>query len=73
MAGFSMLACEVDESRIDFRLKTRYLDKKAATLDEALAMIEQAKSAGKAISVGLLANAADIFPSWLNAILRRMW
>ncbi len=62
MAGFSMLACEVDESRIDFRLKTRYLDKKAATLDEALAMIEQAKLAGKAISVGLLANAADIFP-----------
>ncbi|MBO9493192.1 urocanate hydratase [Thalassotalea sp. G20_0] len=62
MAGFSMLACEVDESRIDFRLKTRYLDKKAATLDEALAMIEQAKSEGKAISVGLLANAADIFP-----------
>ncbi len=62
MAGFSMLACEVDESRIDFRLKTRYLDKKAATLDEALAMIEQAKSEGKAISVGLLANAADVFP-----------
>ena len=62
MAGFSMVACEVDESRIDFRLKTRYLDKKARTLDEALAMIEQAKSAGKAISVGLLANAADIFP-----------
>lgn len=62
MAGFSMLACEVDESRIDFRLKTRYLDKKAKTLDEALAMIEQAKSEGKAISVGLLANAADIFP-----------
>ncbi|MFK0570156.1 urocanate hydratase [Endozoicomonas sp.] len=62
MAGFSMLACEVDESRIDFRLKTHYLDKKAATLDEALAMIEQAKSEGKAISVGLLGNAADIFP-----------
>ncbi len=62
MAGFSMLVCEVDESRIDFRLKTRYLDKKAATLDEALAMIEQAKSEGKAISVGLLANAADVFP-----------
>nr|MDT0251396.1 urocanate hydratase [Endozoicomonas sp.] len=62
MAGFSMLACEVDESRIDFRLKTHYLDKKATTLDEALAMIEQAKSEGKAISVGLLGNAADIFP-----------
>lgn len=38
MAGFHMLACEVDESRIDFRLKTRYLDQKAYSLDEALAM-----------------------------------
>ncbi len=62
MAGFSMIACEVDESRIDFRLKTRYIDKKAKTLDEALAMIGQAEQEGKAASIGLLANAADIFP-----------
>ncbi|MGI9281198.1 MAG: urocanate hydratase [Endozoicomonas sp.] len=62
MSGFSMLACEVDESRIDFRLKTRYLDEKARTLDEALALIEQAHSEGRAVSVGLLANAADVFP-----------
>ncbi|ASP37837.1 urocanate hydratase [Bacterioplanes sanyensis] len=62
MAGFSMLAVEVDESRIDFRLKTRYLDKKASSLDDALAMLEQAKADGQAISVGLLGNAADIFP-----------
>jgi urocanate hydratase len=62
MAGFSMLAVEVDESRIDFRLKTRYLDKKATNLDDALAMLEQAKADGQAISVGLLGNAADIFP-----------
>ncbi|WP_062268973.1 urocanate hydratase [Endozoicomonas arenosclerae] len=62
MSGFSMLACEVDESRIDFRLKTRYLDEKARTLDEALAIIEQAHSEGRAVSVGLLGNAADIFP-----------
>jgi urocanate hydratase len=61
MAGFSMLAVEVDESRIDFRLKTGYLDKKASSLTEALAMLEQAKSKGEAVSVGLLANAADIF------------
>ena len=61
MAGFHMIACEVDESRIDFRLKTRYLDKKAYSLDEALAMLEQAKVDGKPISVGLLANAADVF------------
>ncbi|MRI34784.1 urocanate hydratase [Endozoicomonas sp. OPT23] len=62
MAGFSMIACEVDESRIDFRLKTRYVDKKATTLDQALAMIEQAEKEGKPVSVGLLANAADVFP-----------
>lgn len=61
MAGFSMLAVEVDESRIDFRLKTGYLDKKASSLTEALAMLEQAKSKGEAVSIGLLANAADIF------------
>ena len=61
MAGFSMLAVECDESRIDFRLKTRYIDRKAATLDEALAIIDSAKNEGKAISVGLLGNAADVF------------
>jgi urocanate hydratase len=61
MAGFSMLAVEVDESRIDFRLKTGYLDKKASSLTEALAMLEQAKAKGEVVSVGLLANAADIF------------
>lgn len=62
MAGFCMLAVEVDESRIDFRLKTGYVDKKATSLDEALAMIDDAKAQGKAISVGLLGNAADVFP-----------
>lgn len=61
MAGFHMLACEVDESRIDFRLKTGYVDKKAYSLDEALAMLEQAKASGKPTSIGLLANAADVF------------
>ena len=62
MAGFSMLAVEVDESRIDFRLKTGYLDKKANNLDHALELLNQAKSAGEAVSVGLLANAADVYP-----------
>ncbi|MBY6064549.1 urocanate hydratase [Pseudidiomarina sediminum] len=61
MAGYSMLAVEVDESRIDFRLRTRYLDYKATSLDEALALLEQAKQDGRAISVGLLANAADVY------------
>jgi urocanate hydratase len=61
MAGFSMLAVECDESRIDFRLKTRYVDRKATSLDEALAIIEEAKQSGTAVSVGLLGNAADVF------------
>lgn len=61
MAGFSMLACEVDESRIDFRLRTGYVDVKATDLDDALAQLEAAKADGKAISVGLLGNAADIY------------
>ncbi|WP_269531176.1 urocanate hydratase [Chitinimonas sp. BJYL2] len=62
MAGFSMIAVECDETRIDFRLRTRYLDKKARTLDEALAMLAEAKAAGKPVSIGLLGNAADVFP-----------
>ncbi|AWL10660.1 Urocanate hydratase [Saliniradius amylolyticus] len=59
MAGFSMLAVECDETRIDFRLRTGYLDKKADSLEAALDLI---KNTDKPISVGLLANAADIFP-----------
>jgi len=62
MAGASCLAVECDETRIDFRLRTGYVDAKARTLDEALAFIEDATSIGKALSVGLLGNAADVFP-----------
>jgi urocanate hydratase len=62
MAGFSMLAVEVDETRIDFRLGTGYLNRKTDSLDEALAIVEQACAEGETVSVGLLANAADVFP-----------
>ncbi len=62
MAGFSMLAIECDETRIDFRLRTGYVDKKASTLDEALTIIERACAAGEAVSVALAGNAADILP-----------
>ena len=61
MAGFSMLAVECDETRIDFRLRTRYLDHKARNLDDALALIHNAHAEGRAISVGLLGNAVDIY------------
>ena len=60
MAGASMLAVECDETRIDFRLRTRYLDAKARSLDEALHIIDVARQKGEAISVGLLGNAADV-------------
>ncbi len=63
MAGFSMLAVECDESRIDFRLRTGYIDRKATRLDEALAMIEGAKRAKQALAVGLLGNAAEVVPA----------
>ena len=62
MAGFSCIAVECDETRIDFRLRTRYVDKKAYSLDEALGIIDEAKARGEAVSVGLLGNCADIFP-----------
>ena len=62
MAGASCLAVECDETRIDFRLRTRYVDEKAVTLDDALAIIDKACAEGRAVSVGLLGNAADVFP-----------
>jgi urocanate hydratase len=62
MAGACCLAVECDETRIDFRIRTRYLDAKAQTLDEAMKMIADWTSRGEAKSVGLLGNAADIFP-----------
>ncbi|MFC0141690.1 urocanate hydratase [Erwinia mallotivora] len=62
LAGASVLAVECQESRIDFRLRTRYLDYKAHSLDEALAMITRANQEKQAISVGLLGNAAEILP-----------
>jgi len=56
MAGFSLLAVECDESRIDFRLLNRYLDRKTANLDDALAIVRREPG----VSVGLLGNAADV-------------
>ncbi|WP_417809830.1 urocanate hydratase [Thioclava sp.] len=68
MAGACCLAVECDETRADFRIRTRYCDEKTHSLDEALAMIERWTAAGEAKSVALIGNAADIFPE----ILRRM-
>jgi urocanate hydratase len=60
-AGACCLAVECNPDSIDFRLRTRYLDEKAETLDEALEMIARWTKAGEAKSVGLLGNAADVF------------
>ncbi len=62
MAGACCLAVECNPDSIDFRLRTRYLDEKTETLDEALEMIDRWTEAGEAKSVGLLGNAADVFP-----------
>ncbi len=70
MAGASMLAVECQASRIEMRLRTRYLDMKADNLDEALAMIERSCRDGKPVSVGLLGNAAEIFPELVRRGVR---
>ena len=62
MAGACCLAVECDPDRIEFRLRTRYVDEKTESLDEALAMIERWTKAGEAKSVALLGNAADVIP-----------
>jgi urocanate hydratase len=62
MAGASMLAVECQPSRIEMRLRTGYLDAQARTLDDALQMIERSCAEKKPLSVGLLGNAAEIFP-----------
>ncbi|MCY7294672.1 urocanate hydratase [Alteromonas sp. a30] len=61
MAGFSMIAVECDETRIDFRLRTGYVDKKAHSLDEAMSMLQASLDNNQPTSIGLLGNAADVF------------
>jgi urocanate hydratase len=66
MNDAAILCVEVDRKRIEKRLQTRYLDVMCEDLDEALALIEEARAAGIGKSVGLLANAADVFPELLK-------
>ena len=70
MAGACCLAVECDPDRIDFRLRTRYVDEKADTLDEALAMIEGWTGSGQAKSVAVPGNAADVFPELVRRGVR---
>jgi len=70
MAGASMLAVECRPERIQKRLDTRYLDERAESLDEALAIIERATRERRAVSVGLLGNAAEVLPELLRRGVR---
>jgi urocanate hydratase len=70
MAGASMLAIECQPSRIEMRLKTRYLDQQAKDLNDALAIIARATAEKRAVSVGLLGNAAEILPEMVKRGIR---
>jgi urocanate hydratase len=62
MAGASLLAVECQPSRIEMRERTGYLDRHTTSLDEALGWLKAACAKGEAVSVGLLGNAAEVFP-----------
>ncbi|MEX1216810.1 urocanate hydratase [Saccharospirillum sp.] len=70
MAGACSLNIECQQSSIDFRLRTRYLDEQATDLDDALARIDRYTGEGKAVSIGLCANAADILPEMIKRGVR---
>ncbi|TXL80485.1 urocanate hydratase [Vineibacter terrae] len=70
MAGAALLAIECRPSRIEFRRRTGYLDLQAKDLDEALAIIAKACAEKRAVSVGLLGNAADVLPELIRRGVR---
>ncbi|MBN9481530.1 MAG: urocanate hydratase [Bordetella sp.] len=70
MAGASCITIECQRSRIEFRLRTRYVDVMAETLDEALALLEQSFKDKKPLSIGLLGNAADLLPEMVRRGVR---
>ena len=70
LAGLCSLTIECQQSRIDFRLKTRYVDEQASDLDDALARIKTYTEAGDAKSIALLGNAADILPELVRRGVR---
>jgi urocanate hydratase len=70
MAGASCITIECQRSRIEFRQRTRYVDVMAETLDEALALLEQSFKERRALSIGLLGNAADLLPEMVKRGVR---
>ncbi len=69
-AGFSSLNIECQQSSIDFRLRSRYLDEQAADLDDALERLRRYSAEGRAVSIGLLGNAARILPALADACMK---
>src|SRR5580698_5000630 len=69
-AGAVSLNIECQQSRIDFRLKTRYVDEQATDIDDALARIEKYTKSGEAKSIALLGNAADVLPELVKRGVR---
>ena len=69
-AGFSSLNVECQQSRIDFRLRSRYLDEQATSLDDALARLQRYTAEGRAVSIGLLGNAAEVLPELVQRARR---
>lgn len=70
LAGACSINIECQESRIDFRIRTGYVDKKALTLDEAMVMLEEGLTLDKPVSIGLLGNAADLLPEMVKRGIR---
>jgi urocanate hydratase len=70
LAGASCVVVECQQSRIDMRLATRYLDHQAPDIDTALRMLAEAARDGRAISVAILGNAAELLPKWLARGIR---
>lgn len=70
LAGACSLNIECQQSRIDFRLRTRYVDEQATSLDDALARIDKYTREGKAVSIALCANAADVVPELVKRGVR---
>lgn len=69
-AGACSLNIECQQSRIEFRLRSRYLDEQASDLDDALARIQKYTAQKKAVSIGLLGNAAELLPELVRRGVR---
>ncbi|MFT4672928.1 MAG: urocanate hydratase, partial [Pseudohongiellaceae bacterium] len=70
LAGACSINIECQESRIDFRIRTGYVDKKALSIDQAIQMLKEALKAGDVISIGLLGNAAELLPEMVRRGIR---